>query len=116
LALCQSTGEPIAFDIHREAKLFASLALSLFNLTRLRAGFAEGFDQSFYVDAFPERLLSNYVLVPMMLSTQRNNAPVIRLLPHACTAAYPDMCDFDRHILTAIDAAMKRSNEVHVPL
>jgi hypothetical protein len=92
------------------------LALSLFNLTRLWAGFAEGFNQSLYVDALPERLLANCVLFTMMLSTQRNNAPVIRLLPHACTAAYPDMCDFDRHILTAIDATMERSNEVQMPL
>jgi hypothetical protein len=109
---CRLTGEPIAFDIHHEAKLFASLALSLFNLTRLWAGFAECFNQSLYVNAFPERLLTNCVLFTMMLSAQRNNAPIIRLLPHACTAAYPDMRDFDRHILTAIDAAMERSNKV----
>jgi hypothetical protein len=44
------------------------LALSLFNLTRLWAGFAEGFNQSFYVNALPERLLTHYVLVSMMLT------------------------------------------------
>jgi hypothetical protein len=113
---CRLTGEPIAFDIHHEARLFASFALGLFNLTRLWAGFAEGFNQSLNVNTFPKRLLTNCVLFTMMLSTQRNNAPVIRLLPHACTAAYPDMCDFDRHLLTSIDRTMKRSNEVHVPL
>jgi hypothetical protein len=42
--------------------------LSLFNLTRLWAGFAERFYQSFYVDAFPERLLTDYVLVSVMLT------------------------------------------------
>jgi hypothetical protein len=109
---CQSTGEPIAFDIHREAKLFASLALSLFNLTRLRAGFAEGFDQSFYVDAFPERLLSNYVLVPVMFAAQWDYSPIIWLLPHPCTATIANVSAFNRHLLAIIYAAMERSNEV----
>jgi hypothetical protein len=68
LALCRLAGAPTFFDALRESKLFASFALSLFNLTRLWAGFAECFDQSFYVDAFPERLLTDYMLVSMMLT------------------------------------------------
>jgi hypothetical protein len=68
LALCQLAGAPTFFDAHHEAKQFASLALRLFNLTRLWAGFAERFDQGFYVDAVPERLLTNYMLVSVMLT------------------------------------------------
>jgi hypothetical protein len=44
------------------------LALSLFNLTRFWAGFAEGFNQSFYVDALPERLLTNCMLLAVMFA------------------------------------------------
>jgi hypothetical protein len=68
LALCQLAGAPTFFDVHHEAKQFASLVLSLFNLTRLWAGFAEGFDQSLYINALPERLLTDYVLVSMMFT------------------------------------------------
>jgi hypothetical protein len=88
------------------------LALSLFNLTRLWAGFAECFNQSFYVDAFPERLLSNYVLVPVMFAAQWDYSPIIWLLPHPCTAAIANVSAFNRHLLAIIYAAMERSNEV----
>ncbi|HSG60635.1 MAG TPA: hypothetical protein VLA24_04300, partial [Pseudomonadales bacterium] len=107
---------PIAFDIHREARLSASLVLCLFNLTRLWAGFAERFDHGFYVDAFPKCLLTYGMLLLMVIFTKRNGSPIIWLLSHACTAAYPDVSHFYRHILAAINAAMKRSNEVHMPL
>jgi hypothetical protein len=107
VALCQSTDEPIAFDIHREAKQSASLFLRLFNLTRLWAGFAECFDQSLYVDAFPERLLTNCMLLGVMSAAQWNYSPIIWLLSHPCTAAITNMSALNRHILTAINAAMK---------
>jgi hypothetical protein len=68
LALCQLAGALTFFDAHHEAKQFASLALSLLNLTRLWAGFAKGFNQSLYINALPERLLTDYVLVSMMLT------------------------------------------------
>jgi hypothetical protein len=68
LALCQLTGAPTFFDAHHEAKQFASLALSLFNLTRLWAGFAECFYQGLYVDALPERLLTNCMLLAVMFA------------------------------------------------
>jgi hypothetical protein len=77
--------------------------LRLFNLTRLRAGFAEGFNQSFNVDSLPERLLTDYVLIPVMFAAQWNYSPIIWLLPHPCTAAKPDMSAFDWHLLTSID-------------
>jgi hypothetical protein len=44
------------------------LALSLFNLTRLWAGFAEGFNQSFNVYPLPERLLTNCMLLAVMFA------------------------------------------------
>jgi hypothetical protein len=78
------------------------LALSLFNLTRLWAGFAECLNQSFYVDAFPERLLSNYVLVPVMFAAQWDYSPIIWLLPHPCTATIANMSAFDWHLLATI--------------
>jgi hypothetical protein len=68
LALCQLAGAPTFFDVHHEAKQFASLALCLFNLTRLWAGFTEGFNQSFYVNALPERLLTNCMLLAVMFA------------------------------------------------
>jgi hypothetical protein len=109
---CRLTGEPIAFDIHHEARLSASLALSLFNLTRLWAGFAEGFNQSFYVDALPERLLTNCVLLAVMFTAQWDYSPIIWLLSHPCTATIANVSAFNRHLLAIIYAAMKRSNEV----
>jgi len=113
---CRLTGEPIAFDIHHEARLFASLVLSLFNLTSLWAGFAERFDHGLNVDAFPERLLANYMLVPVMFAAQWNYSPIIWLLPHSCTAAITNVSAFDRHLLAVVYAAMERSNEVQVAL
>jgi hypothetical protein len=68
LALCQLADAPTFFDAHREAKLFASLVLRLFNLTRLWAGFAKGFNQSLNVNTFPKRLLSNCVLLAVMFA------------------------------------------------
>jgi hypothetical protein len=68
LALCQLAGAPTFFDVHHEAKQFASLVLSLFNLTRLWAGFAEGFYQSLYVDPLPKRLLTNCMLLAVMFA------------------------------------------------
>jgi hypothetical protein len=109
---CQSTGEPIAFDTHREAKLFASLALSLFNLTRLWAFFAECFNQGLNVDAFPECLLTNCMLLSVMSAAQWDYSPIIWLLSHPCPATIANMGAFDRHILATIDRAMERSNEV----
>jgi hypothetical protein len=68
LAPYRLAGGPTFFDAHREAKLFASLALSLFNFTSLWAGFAERFNHGFYVDAFPERLLTHCVLLAVMFA------------------------------------------------
>jgi hypothetical protein len=76
--------------------------LSLFNFTRLWAGFAECFDQGFYVDAFPERLLTDYVLVSMMFTAQWDYSPIVWLLPYPCTATQPYMSAFDWHLLTTI--------------
>jgi hypothetical protein len=45
-----------------------SLALSLFDFTRFWAGFAEGFNQSLYVDTLPERLLTDYMLLAVMFA------------------------------------------------
>jgi len=86
--------------------------LRLFNLTSLWAGFAKRFNQSFNVNAFPERLLTNCMLLDMMGSTQWDYSPIIWLLPHPCVAAKTDMGAFNRHILTAINAAMKFPNKV----
>jgi hypothetical protein len=44
------------------------LALCLFNLTRLWTCFAERFYQSFNVDALPERLLTNCMLLAVMFA------------------------------------------------
>jgi hypothetical protein len=68
LALCQLAGAPTFFDAHHEAKQFASLALRLFNFTRLWAGFAKGFNQGFNVDALPECLLTDCVLLAVMFA------------------------------------------------
>jgi hypothetical protein len=68
LALCQLAGAPTFFDAHHEAKLFVSLALRFFNLTHLWAGFAERFYQGFNVNAFPERLLANCMLLAVMFA------------------------------------------------
>jgi hypothetical protein len=114
VALCQSTGEPIVFDIHREAKQFASLFLRLFNLTRFWAGFAKRFNQSFYIDALPECLLTDCMLLSVMSAAQWDYSPIIWLLSHPCTAAIANMSAFDRHILATIDRAMKGSNEVQM--
>jgi hypothetical protein len=84
-----------------------SLFLCLFNLTRLRAGFAECFDQSFHVDAFPERLLTNDVLVPVVFAAQWDYSPIIWLLSHPCTAAITNVGAFNRHLLAIVYAAMK---------
>jgi hypothetical protein len=83
------------------------LALRLFNLTRLWAGFAECFNQSFYVNALPERLLTDNVLVPVMFAAQWDYSPIIWLLSHACTAAITNVSAFNRHLLAIIYAAMK---------
>jgi hypothetical protein len=83
------------------------LALRLFNLTRLWAGFAECFNQSLYVNAFPERLLTYRVLLLVVVFAKRNSSPIIWLLPHASTTTYPDVRDFYWHILAIINAAMK---------
>jgi hypothetical protein len=42
--------------------------LSLFNLTRLWAGFAKGFYQSLNVNTFPKGLLTNCMLLVVMLA------------------------------------------------
>jgi hypothetical protein len=92
------------------------LALSLFNLTRLWAGFAEGFNQSFYVDALPERLLTNCVLLAVMFTAQWDYSPIIWLLSHPCTATITNVSAFNRHLFTSLDRTMERSNEVQMPL
>jgi hypothetical protein len=84
-----------------------SLVLSLFNLTSLWAGFAECFDHSFDVDAFPERLLTDDVLVPVVFAAQWDYSPIIWLLSHPCTAAITNVSAFNRHLLAIIYAAMK---------
>jgi hypothetical protein len=109
---CRLIGEPIAFDVHREARLSASLVLCLFDLTCLWAGFAERFDHGFYVDAFPERLLTDYMLVPVMLAAQWDYSPIIWLLSHPCTTTIANVSAFNRHLLAVVYTAMERSNEV----
>jgi hypothetical protein len=104
---CRLTGEPIAFDVHREARQSASLVLSLFNLTRLWTGFAERFDHGFNIDAFPERLLTDYMLVPVMFAAQWNYSPIIWLLSHPCTASITNVSAFNRHLLAVVYAAME---------
>jgi hypothetical protein len=107
VALCQSADEPIAFDIHREAKQSASLFLRLFNLTRLWAGFAKCFYHRFNVDAFPKRLLTDDVLVPVVFAAQWDYSPIIWLLSHPCTATITNVSAFNRHLLAVIYAAME---------
>jgi hypothetical protein len=84
-----------------------SLFLCLFNLTRLRAGFAKRFNQSFYVDALPERLLTDNVLVPVVFAAQWDYSPIIWLLSHPCTATITNVGAFNRHLLAVIYAAME---------
>jgi hypothetical protein len=91
-----------------------SLALRLFNLTRLWAGFAECFNQSLYVNAFPERLLTDCMLLGVMSAAQWDYSPIIWLLPHPCTTTIANMSAFDRHILATIDRAMERSNKIEM--
>jgi hypothetical protein len=88
--------------------------LRLFYFRCFRAGFAKRFNQPFNVDAFPERLLTDCVLLVVMGAAQWNYSPIIWLLPHACVAAKANMGAFNRHILTAIDSAMKSPNKVKV--
>jgi hypothetical protein len=84
-----------------------SLFLCLFNLTRLRACFAKRFNHSFYIYAFPERLLTNDVLVPVVFAAQWDYSPIIWLLSHPCTATIANVSAFNRHLLAIIYAAMK---------
>jgi hypothetical protein len=84
-----------------------SLALSLFNLTSLWAGFAKRFNHGFYVNAFPKRLLPDCMLLIVVIAAQWNYSPIIWLLPHPCVAAKANVGAFNRHILTAINAAME---------
>jgi hypothetical protein len=93
-----------------------SLVLSLFNLTRLWAGFAEGFNQSLNVNTFPKRLLTNCVLLAVMFAAQWDYSPIVWLLPHPCTAAIANMSAFDWHPLATILGTMERSNKVQMPL
>jgi hypothetical protein len=88
------------------------LALSLFNLTRLWAGFAKRLNQGFYVYALPKGLLTNCMLLAVMFAAQWDYSPIIWLLPHPCTAAIANVSAFNRHLLAIIYAAMERSNEV----
>jgi hypothetical protein len=77
------------------------------NFRSFRAGFAKRFNQALNVNAFPECLLTNRMLLVVMMAAQWDNAPIVRLLPHPCTAAIANVSAFNRHILTAIDAAME---------
>jgi hypothetical protein len=86
--------------------------LSLFNLTSLWTSFAKGFNQSLNVNVFPERLFTDCMLLGVMGAAQWDYSPIIWLLSHPCTAAIANMSAFNRHILTAINGAMERSNEV----
>jgi hypothetical protein len=81
--------------------------LRLFYFSRFRAGFAKRFNQAFNVNAFPEGLLTNRMLLVVMGAAQWDNAPIVWLLPHACPAAKPNMSALNRHILTAIDSTME---------
>jgi hypothetical protein len=107
LALYQLAGAPTFFDAHHEAKQFASLALSLLNLTRLWAFFAKGFNQSLNVNVFPERLFTNCMLLGVMSAAQWNYSPIIWLLSHPCTTTIANMSAFDWHIFATFYAAMK---------
>jgi hypothetical protein len=84
-----------------------SLFLCLFNLTRLRAGFAECLDHSFDVYALPERLLTNDMLVPVVFAAQWDYSPIIWLLSHPCPATITNVSAFNRHLLAIIYAAME---------
>jgi hypothetical protein len=81
--------------------------LRLFYFRRFRAGFAKRFNQAFNVNAFPEGLLTNRMLLIVMGAAQWDNAPIVWLLPHPCTATIANVSALNRHILTAIDAAME---------
>jgi hypothetical protein len=94
--------------------LSASLALSLFYFHCFRAGFAKRFNQALNVNAFPECLLTDCMLLDVVGAAQWNYTPVIWLLPHPRIATIANVSAFDWHILTAIDAAMKSPNKVKV--
>jgi hypothetical protein len=81
--------------------------LRLFYFCRFRAGFAKRFNQGFNVNAFPECLFTNRMLLVVMMAAQWDNAPIVWLLSHTCPAAKANMSALNRHILTAIDAAME---------
>jgi hypothetical protein len=81
--------------------------LSLFNLTGFRAGFAKGFYQSLNVNTLPKGLLTHCVLLTVMFAAQWDNAPIIWLLPHPCTATIANMSAFDWHPLATISGAME---------
>jgi hypothetical protein len=77
------------------------------NFSSLWAGFAKGFNQGFYVDALPERLLTDCMLLAVMFAAQWDNAPIIWLLPHPCTATIANMSAFNWHPLATISGAME---------
>jgi hypothetical protein len=52
------------------------------------------------------------MLLVMMVAAQWDYSPIVWLLSHPCTAAIANMGALNRHILTTIDAAMKRPNKV----
>jgi hypothetical protein len=81
--------------------------LRLLNLFCLWAGFAKRFNQGFNVNAFPECLLTDCMLLVMMGAAQWDYSPIVWLLPHPCTAAIANVSALNRHILTAIDSAME---------
>jgi hypothetical protein len=81
--------------------------LRLFYFRCLRAGLAKRFNQAFNVNAFPKGLLTNRMLLVVMGAAQWDNAPIVWLLSHSRVAAKTDMGALNRHILTAIDSAMK---------
>jgi hypothetical protein len=81
--------------------------LRLFNFLSLRTGFAKRFNQGFNVNAFPECLLTDCMLLVMMGAAQWDYSPIVWLLPHPCTAAIANVSALNRHILTAIDSAME---------
>jgi hypothetical protein len=81
--------------------------LSLFNLTRLWAGFAKGFNQSLNVNTFPKGLLTDCMLLAVMFRHNGTTRQSVWLLPHPCTATIANMSAFDWHPLATISGAME---------
>jgi hypothetical protein len=77
------------------------------NFSSFWTGFAKRFNQGFNINAFPECLLTDCMLLSVMSAAQWDYSPIIWLLSHPCTAAITNVSAFNRHLLAIIYAAMK---------